>query len=75
MSLLVAASPCALAIGTPATMLAGIAGAARRGVLIKSGIHLENPGNLKTVALAKTGTFTTDHFAVTNFSTVMASLP
>ncbi len=63
--LLVAASPCALAIGTPAAVLAGIAQAARRGVLINGGVHLENLGNLKTVALDKTGTLTTGRFAVT----------
>ena len=65
MLLLVAASPCALAIGTPAAVLAGIAQAARRGVLIKGGVHLENLGQLHTVALDKTGTLTTGHFAVT----------
>jgi Cd2+/Zn2+-exporting ATPase len=65
MLLLVAASPCALAIGTPAAVLAGIAQGARRGVLIKGGIHLENLGRLNTVALDKTGTLTTGHFSVT----------
>jgi len=65
MLLLVAASPCALAIGTPAAVLAGIAQAARRGVLIKGGVHLENLGHLHTVALDKTGTLTTGNFAVT----------
>ncbi len=65
MLLLVAASPCALAIGTPAAVLAGIAQAARRGVLIKGGVHLENLGRVNTVALDKTGTLTTGRFAVT----------
>ena len=58
MALLVAASPCALALGTPATVLAGIAQAARNGVLIKGGAHLENLGTLRAMAFDKTGTLT-----------------
>ena len=58
MTLLVAASPCALALGTPSAVLAGIARAARNGVLIKGGAHLENLGNLKAIAFDKTGTLT-----------------
>ena len=65
MVLLVAASPCALAIGTPAAVLAGIAQAARRGVLIKGGVHLENLGRLRVIAFDKTGTITSGKFAVT----------
>ena len=58
MALLVAASPCALALGTPATVLAGIAQAARNGVLIKGGAHLEALGSIAVLALDKTGTIT-----------------
>lgn len=58
MALLVAASPCALALGTPSAVLASIAQAARRGVLIKGGAHLEDLGALKAIAFDKTGTLT-----------------
>ncbi len=58
MTLLVASSPCALAIATPSAVLSGIARAARSGVLIKGGVHLENLGSLKAIAFDKTGTIT-----------------
>lgn len=64
MLLLVAASPCALALGTPAAVLAGIAQAARNGVLIKGGVHLENLGDLRVIAFDKTGTVTQGTFEV-----------
>ncbi|MBM4112919.1 MAG: cation-translocating P-type ATPase, partial [Phycisphaerae bacterium] len=57
-SLLVGASPCALAISTPAAVLAGVAQAARSGVLIKGGAHLESLALVRVVALDKTGTIT-----------------
>ena len=66
MLLLVAASPCALALGTPASVLAGIAQAARNGVLIKGGVHLENLGALKAIAFDKTGTLTEGKFTLTD---------
>lgn len=58
MAVLVAASPCALAIATPSAVLSGIARAARGGVLIKGGGPLENLGSLKAIAFDKTGTLT-----------------
>ena len=58
MSMLIGASPCALAISTPAAVLAGLARAARGGVLVKGGMHLEALGTVRVVAMDKTGTIT-----------------
>lgn len=58
MAVLVAASPCALAIATPSAVLAGVARAARGGVLVKGGAHLESLGAIETFAFDKTGTLT-----------------
>ena len=69
LTLLVAASPCALALGTPSAVLAGIAQAARRGVLIKGGVHLENLGTLRTMTFDKTGTLTAGQPEVTGVVT------
>jgi Cd2+/Zn2+-exporting ATPase len=66
MALLVASSPCALALGTPASVLAGVAQAARRGVLVKGGMHLENLGTINAIALDKTGTLTIGQPEVTD---------
>lgn len=58
MSVLVAASPCALAISTPSAVLSGVARAAKGGVLIKGGKPLEELGSLTAIAFDKTGTLT-----------------
>lgn len=75
LALLVAASPCALALGTPSAVLAAIAQAARRGVLIKGGVHLENLGTLKVVAFDKTGTLTLGRPEVTDVVVLDADTP
>lgn len=58
MAVLVAASPCALAISTPSAVLSGVARAARQGVLVKGGRPLEELGVLTALAFDKTGTLT-----------------
>lgn len=68
-ALLIVASPCALIIATPVAYLSGIAAAARRGVLIKGGAHLEVVSRARVVAFDKTGTLTTGRIRLCGITT------
>ncbi|MFP5366572.1 MAG: heavy metal translocating P-type ATPase, partial [Actinomycetes bacterium] len=70
---LVAASPCALAISVPVTVVAAVGAASRMGVLIKGGGALETLGKIRTIALDKTGTLTRNKPAVIEVAATAAS--
>ncbi|MBF0126429.1 MAG: heavy metal translocating P-type ATPase [Magnetococcales bacterium] len=64
--MLVVACPCALVISTPVTVVSGLAAGARRGILIKGGLYLEQAHALRAMALDKTGTLTHGRLEMTD---------
>ena len=73
--LLVIACPCALVLSTPISIVSGLTAAARRGILIKGGLYLEQGHRLKVLALDKTGTLTQGRPVVTEVIALQGDPP
>jgi Zn2+/Cd2+-exporting ATPase len=74
LTLLVIACPCALVISTPVAVVSGVTAAARHGVLIKGGRHLEGMGEVRVLALDKTGTLTLGQLEVVEVTAASRSI-